>query len=393
MTSSSINANRPPRSATMRRKTRRNTPLVTAACVLAASSSGVEAFGQRPAAVWSSPTSISLTAGTPANRISRARATASLAKSHRRTSSLGYRDGDDDQSTAQRRQNVRAAATTSSATAAKTSSRQNPAQVSESKRPAAASSNGGGLLSLLSRGRRRITARNNHTADEQFDLDEYLEYIDRRYKRVHESDRKTSSRDTKKTSPAANSKGRKSPSDATSSRQGSRQGISTAMNWLYSTNDESSADCDAACQERRRQDALEVLGLAGLASAELLKRHHLPVPEEEADKSTAKVPTSLVGRISLLSSRAVIDVEPTAATSATSNSIARQPLTVRALLFPTLILRALLHRTAMAIASASSKRAARVVAAVAVGVFCVVARPLGLLALKVGLGGLTGGQN
>ena len=406
MTSSSTNAKRPPRNATMRRKSRRKTPLVaTAACVLAASSSGVEAFGQRPSGVWPSPTSISLIAGKTANRISTG-ARATLAKSHRRTSSLGYREGDADQSTVRRRQNARSASAVSSTnTAAKTSTRQNPAQESESERPADSSS-GGGLLGLLSRGRRRITARNNHTENEQFDLDTYLEYIDRRYKRVHESDKKSSSRNSKnkKTSPPpAASSSKKSPPDTTSS---SRQGISTTLHWLMASDSTTDADCDAACQERRRQDALEVLGLAGLASAELLRRHQLPVPEDEANgKSSAgvttnrieEVPTSLAGPISFLSSssssKAVIDVEPTAAAATTSTSSIAQPLPVRALLFPTLVLRALLQRAAMSIAATGSKRAARVFTAVSVGLFCVVARPLGLLALKIGLGGLTGGQN
>ena len=402
MTSSS---NRPPRNATMRRRTRRNTPIVTAACVLAASSSGVEAFGQRPSGVWPSLTSISLTAGTPANRISTG-ARATLAKSHRRTSSLGYREGDADQSTARRRQNARSAASVSSkSNSSSGASRQNPAPVSESERPSASSSSGG-LLGLLSRGRRRITARNNHTENEQFDLDNYLEYIDRRYKRVHESDKKNSSRNSKnkKTSPPPPAASSKSPSDA-STTTSSRPGISTTLHWLHSTSGDPSydEDCDAACQERRRQDALEVLGLAGLASAELLRRHQLPVPEEEADVNDPaaknsnrieEVPTSLVGPISFLSSssssQAVIDVEP--ATTTAFDEV-QQPLAVRALLFPTLVLRTLLRRAAVSIAAAGSKRAARVVTAVAVGVFWVVARPLGLLALKIGLGGLTGGQN
>ena len=400
MTSSSTNAKRPPRNATMRRKSRRKTPLVaTAACVLAASSSGVEAFGQRPSGVWPSPTSISLIAGKTANRISTG-ARATLAKSHRRTSSLGYREGDADQSTVRRRQNARSASAVSSTnTAAKTSTRQNPAQESESERPADSSS-GGGLLGLLSRGRRRITARNNHTENEQFDLDTYLEYIDRRYKRVHESDKKSSSRNSKnkKTSPPASSRMSPPTPDTTSS---SRQGISTTLTWLSDST--ADADCDAACQERRRQDALEVLGLAGLASAELLRRHQLPVPEEEANgKSSAgaennnieEVPTSLVGPISFLSSssssQAIIDVEPAATVTALE---VRPPLPVRALLFPTLVLRTLLQGAAMSIAATGSKRAARVFTAVSVGLFCVVARPLGLLALKIGLGGLTGGQN
>jgi len=400
MTSSS---NRPPRNATMRRRTRRNTPIVTAACVLAASSSGVEAFGQRPSGVWPSPTlSISLTTGTPANRISTG-ARATLAKSHRRTSSLGYREGDADQSTARRRQNARSAAAVSSKSNSSSgaASRQNPAPVSESKRPADSSSSGG-LLGLLSRGRRRITARNNHTENEQFDLDNYLEYIDRRYKRVHESDKKNSKK--KKTSPPPAAASSKSPSDISTTTSSSRQGISTTLHWLHSTSDPSyDEDCDAACQERRRQDALEVLGLAGLASAELLRRHQLPVPEEEADVNDPaaknsnrieEVPTSLVGPISFpsssSSSKAVIDVEP--ATTTAFDEV-QQPLAVRALLFPTLVLRTLLRRAAVSIAAAGSKRAARVVTAVAVGVFWVVARPLGLLALKIGLGGLTGGQN
>lgn len=111
MTSSSTT--NPNHRSTMRRKPRRTTKTIAAACVLAATApSGVEVFGQRPVVI----SAISMSGARHSSRISVGGGTASssrmartsVAKSHRRQTSLGYRDGDDDQSTSQRAQNVRA---------------------------------------------------------------------------------------------------------------------------------------------------------------------------------------------------------------------------------------------------------------------------------------------
>ena len=407
MTSSS----NPNHRSTMRRKSRRTTKTIAAACVLAASApSGVEAFGQRPAMISSisangakrhSSRISSFGGGSTASSTRVARTSSILAKSHRRQTSLGYREGDADQSTAQRAQNERAVASTSTM-----ASLPNPAQQgsdSESKRPR--------FLSLLTGGRRRrkITARNNHTETEQVNLDEYLEFIDRRYKRMHEDDsgQKVSSVSLRRQASEEGSKktfGRKSPSD----NQEDDNGVSTTMNWLMqsSTNtDDSDCGCDAACQERKRRDALEVLGLAGLASAELLRKHQLPVPEEAA---VMPIRTSTTGP-SIASSTDVIDVQPT--TTASNNSrlsvVDTQHRLIRFTTLLALTIRSILYKTMVTAFSttkavlstlptlptklgemAGGRKTVKMATAVALGIFCVVVKPLGLLALKA-----AGGQN
>ena len=392
-TSSTTNPNH---RSTMRRKPRRTTKTIAAACVLAATApSGVEVFGQRPVVI----SAISMSGARHSSRISVGGGTASssrmartsVAKSHRRQTSLGYRDGDDDQSTSQRAQNVRAVSSS-------TASLQNPAQdvpppASDSKRP--------GFLSLLNRSRRRkITARNNHTDSEQFKLDEYLEFIDKRYKRMHGSDygqkvssvslRRQASEGSKKTS------SRKTPSDA----KEEDNGISTAWNWLMqgsSNADEEDCGCDAACQERKRQDALEVLGLAGLASAELLRKHQLPVPEE-----AAVVPIGTTGP-SIASSTDIIDVQPAKETNGRLSLVATQhrltrlttllALTIRSMLYKCIVSTLLAAKTLLSTLPtlpgkvgemAGGRKTVKMATAVALGVFCVVVRPLGLLALRAG---------
>jgi len=98
---------------------------------------------------------------------------------------------------------------------------------------------------------------------EQFRLDDYLEFVDKRYHRLHDDD------------------------DAQS--DGGRQGINTAWNWLMKQ--KPSSDLEA---QKGKDDALCVLGLAELASAELLQKHHLPVPKSDAFRRSYEVTTEVV---------------------------------------------------------------------------------------------------
>lgn len=83
---------------------------------------------------------------------------------------------------------------------------------------------------------------------EQEDLDQYLESLDRRYKRVHKDELKTSE----------------------------RSGVVSFMDWL--THNESVSQND---ELRKQDDAIYVFGLAGVASKNLLKRRNLPIPESK----------------------------------------------------------------------------------------------------------------
>ena len=381
----------------MRRKPRRTTKTIAAACVLAATApSGVEAFGQRPAMI----SAISMNGARHSSRISvgggtatsSARARTGVAKSHRRQTSLGYRDGDDDQSPTQRMQHRRAVS--SSAASLQNPAQDEPPPASDSKRP--------GFLSLLTGTRRRkITARNNHTDSEQFKLDEYLEYIDKRYKRMHGSDSDYGQKVSSVSLRRASEGGKKTSADRRKSPS-EDNGISTAWNWLMSSSSNSEDEdcgCDAACQEQKRQDALEVLGLAGLASAELLRKHQLPVPEE-----AAVLPVGSTTGPSIASSTDIIDIQPSSPTNtgrlslvATQHRLERftalLALTVRSILYKTMMT-ALLTTTAVLAAlptlpakfgqMAGGRKTVKAATAVVLGVFCVVVRPLGLLALRAG---------
>lgn len=90
--------------------------------------------------------------------------------------------------------------------------------------------------------------------DTQLKVDEYLESIDRRYKRVHQDETK----------------------DVRSQR-----GFTSAWAWL--TADESSLIEEET--HRNNEDALSVLGLAELASLRLLHKHHLPVTQSQQPSS------------------------------------------------------------------------------------------------------------
>jgi len=95
--------------------------------------------------------------------------------------------------------------------------------------------------------------------EQQLILDNYLESIDRRYKRLHKDHK---SKD---------------------------QNNDTAKNvaWNFLMNAES---VDYIEEQRRQMDAIHVLGLAELASERLLQRHNLPLPQSKLkDKSIIDV--------------------------------------------------------------------------------------------------------
>jgi len=89
-----------------------------------------------------------------------------------------------------------------------------------------------------------------HDSEQEF-VDEYLEFLDRRYRRLHTQEDE------------------ESPSKPFS-----------ALNWLKQG---SSSRNDVIATEQQQDDALFVLGVAGLASRRLLQRHQLPVEAEHTE--------------------------------------------------------------------------------------------------------------
>lgn len=338
---------------------------------------------------------------------------------------LNYRNGDADESTRRRRQHSAAASSLTSASTQDVSVRKyshyshsnSDENANKNTDPNTPSKNS--LWSAVFRPRRRITCSQGHTETEQFVLDEYLEFIDKRYKRMHENDRAASGSNKKSSSgTSARSKGPAASSSSTSNASGTSKstddnGVNTAWNWLMkdqpssgagSPLSSSSKDCDVHCQKQREADALEVLGLAGLASAELLRKHHLPVPQEPSENTSngKKVMEAKV-----------IDVPPSGGRAAAS-AIVRTPSTVLAALATTvqalklrqerrlaivaLTLRAALYQfvtKSMAFAStvasragptlvrmAGGKRTLKMTATVALMTFYFLVKPLGAVVLK-----------
>lgn len=98
--------------------------------------------------------------------------------------------------------------------------------------------------------------------EEQENVDAYLEFLDRRYRRLHSDDKNEQN---------------------AQSKQGNSKPFS-AIDWL--TNGGSvNAKIEATTREQQ-QDALYVLGVAGLASQKLLQKHHL---QTTANTSQAKL--------------------------------------------------------------------------------------------------------
>jgi len=78
---------------------------------------------------------------------------------------------------------------------------------------------------------------------EQQNIDEYLEFLDRRYNRLHSNDKK----------------------------EEKKRSVNTAWKWIFDS--DSSSSKPTSLHESMKQDALYVLGVAELASARLLQKH------------------------------------------------------------------------------------------------------------------------
>lgn len=97
------------------------------------------------------------------------------------------------------------------------------------------------------------------SVNEQESVDEYLEFLERRYKRLHEDNEKRSF---------------------------------SAMNWLMQGNSEEGKEILASKQQK--EDALYVLGVAGLASQKLLHKHpQLQDAKQDSDESQPSDPSPI----------------------------------------------------------------------------------------------------
>eukprot|EP00565_Helicotheca_tamesis_P006400 CAMPEP_0185729738 /NCGR_PEP_ID=MMETSP1171-20130828/7027_1 /TAXON_ID=374046 /ORGANISM="Helicotheca tamensis, Strain CCMP826" /LENGTH=243 /DNA_ID=CAMNT_0028398643 /DNA_START=446 /DNA_END=1177 /DNA_ORIENTATION=+ len=103
----------------------------------------------------------------------------------------------------------------------------------------------------------QMPVRKPKNDNKQLVLDDYLEFLDRRYNRLHRND-----------------------------SEETPIGINTAYDWLMNRSPPSHVSSAG-----QQDDSLCILGLAGLASEELLKKHHLPVPK---DRPLEIVPASSV---------------------------------------------------------------------------------------------------
>lgn len=102
-------------------------------------------------------------------------------------------------------------------------------------------------------------------SEEQDSVDAYLEFLDRRYRRLHCDDKEEGTHKVKVQQDSSILKTTKPFS---------------AMDWLMKGN--GSNDSDALATTRQEQeDALYVLGVAGLASQKLLQKHHLPTTRNQ----------------------------------------------------------------------------------------------------------------
>jgi len=108
-------------------------------------------------------------------------------------------------------------------------------------------------------------------SEEQDSVDAYLEFLDRRYRRLHCDDKEEGTQKVKAQQDSSILKTTKPFS---------------AMDWLMKGN--GSNDSDALATTRQEQeDALYVLGVAGLASQKLLQKHHLPTSTNQQSEGAS----------------------------------------------------------------------------------------------------------
>jgi hypothetical protein len=96
-------------------------------------------------------------------------------------------------------------------------------------------------------------------ASQQETVDAYLEFLDRRYRRLHSDEEEARKRKQDEITPSASS-------------SNSKPIPFSAMDWLMNG---SSSSATMEEEQRKQEDALYVLGVAGLASQKLLQKHHL----------------------------------------------------------------------------------------------------------------------
>ena len=126
---------------------------------------------------------------------------------------------------------------------------------------------------------------------EQYDLDKYLESVDKRYKRLHQREHRSS---------RARAQQKKQQQQKNKS---SGEGYTNALSWLLATEESSSE----ALEQRRQEDGIYVLGLAGLASDRLLQKHQLPKPKRSPTKASKRREANYYGsRVIDISSQKVI---------------------------------------------------------------------------------------
>lgn len=106
-----------------------------------------------------------------------------------------------------------------------------------------------------------IIQQRDEVPKEQQNIDEYLEFLDRRYNRLHSNDKK----------------------------EVRKRSVNTAWKWIFDS--DSSISKPTSLRESMKQDALYVLGVAELASARLLQKHpsslEKPARKGELPKSLA----------------------------------------------------------------------------------------------------------
>jgi hypothetical protein len=117
-------------------------------------------------------------------------------------------------------------------------------------------------------------------------VDDYLEFLEKRYHRIHDDD------DRKQDSSP--------PSTGTKF---------SALKWLKQGDDAGAADSPEAQQHLQQDAALYVLGVAGLASQQLLLKHHARGAGVAAPRRLAASVAASIGQLSALDKAAATDLE------------------------------------------------------------------------------------
>lgn len=148
----------------------------------------------------------------------------------------------------------------------------------------------------------QIAREQRRERSDQVDLDAYLESIDKRYKRLHGREHRSS-------------RAQKQQRQQQSRSGGVGGNYSNALSWLLATEDSSSE----AAEQQRQENGIYVLGLAGLASDRLLQKHHLLKPKNNNKGGTARQQLEK-SRVIDISSQQVVVPSTTTRTTTTVTS-------------------------------------------------------------------------